>query len=110
MESWAEAVTGDAPEMVVQPLVSVVPTPECLSTSRIYIKNLHASTNVDDLRQLVAMVSNADVLNPYISRVHHGKRYAKFEVLSSDADELLRHFNLFCGVTLGAAAAEYART
>lgn len=107
MADWCEELV---PQMTVEAVVPIIPDPATGPTAKIYIRNLHGDTNVDDLVRLIGMVSNATVVRPYLSRLHHGKRYAKFEVVATEADDLLRHFNLFCGVTLAAAEAEYART
>ena len=97
-------------EAMVVPVVPLTADPRQQAVSKIYIKNLHRDTSQTDLMTILSALTPAPLLNPFVSRVHQGRRWAKVDVEASAAEELIEQFNFFAGVILAAASAEYARS
>ena len=102
-ESLAAPAMLQAPAMPEEPAVPGAP-------ARLYVKNLHATTSRENVEELLTPLLTAAPSNVYVSKAQHGRRWAKFDVSPTDAEFLLRYFNLFAGVCNAPASAEYARS
>jgi len=114
MPDWVEETTSVAvfpappppPGASQQPAVQSVEEP----LRKVYIRNLHGDTNQQDLVSIVATLTFAPVHRPFISNLHKGKRWAKFDIAASVADDVIDRFNFVSGVLHGQAEAEHARS
>ena len=116
--SWAEDTSVSATldsqsqraSAVVVEVVPAIVDPRTEAMTKIYIKNLHRDTSQADIAAILGAVYDGPLDNIYVSQLQrHGRRWAKVDVPASGADFLIEQFNMFCGVLLGQAGAEYAR-
>lgn len=102
---WAEEQTV----ATAVPVVPVTADPRLPARSKIYVRNLHVDTSLDDLMRVLEHLSPVVPANPFVSRAHRGRRWAKFDVEASEAQGIIDNINTFSGIFLGLTQAEYAR-
>lgn len=110
VEECPEAEMTTTTTKVTSLPIPIPPLPQPPALSKVYIRNLHADTSQDNLTEVLSMMTYAAIHRPFVSNLTKGKRWAKFDIEATAAEEAIARFNFIAGVLRAHAHAEYARS